>query len=41
MAVSFDIDELTALRDMAHRYPSAGHAMAEAAVLRAALSLPK
>ncbi len=41
MAVSFDIDELTALRDMAHRYPTAGHAMAEAAVLRAALSLPK
>jgi len=41
LAVSFDIDELTALRDMAHRYSTAGHAMAEAAVLRAALSLPK
>lgn len=41
MAVSFDIDELTALRDLAFRYPNAGAALAEAAVLRAALSLPK
>ncbi len=41
MAVSFDIDELTALRDVARQYPTAGHALAEAAVLRASLSLPK
>ena len=41
MAVSFDIEELTALRELAHRYPSAGAALAEAAVLRASLQLPK
>jgi fructose-1,6-bisphosphatase III len=41
MAVSFDIEELTSLRDLAHRYPTAGAALAEAAVLRAALQLPK
>ena len=29
------------MRDLAHRYPSAGAALAEAAVLRAALQLPK
>ncbi|MBD0371341.1 MAG: fructose-bisphosphatase class III [Pyrinomonadaceae bacterium] len=35
------MDELTSLRSLAHRYPSAGAAIAETAVLRATLSLPK
>jgi len=41
MAVSFDIEELAGLRDLAYRYPNAGAALAQAAVLRAALRLPK
>ncbi|HEY0320552.1 MAG TPA: fructose-bisphosphatase class III [Pyrinomonadaceae bacterium] len=41
MAVSFGIEELTRLRDLAYRYPTAGAALAEMAVLRATLSLPK
>ena len=41
MAVSFDITEMAALRDLAFRFPTAGAALAEAAVLRATLSLPK
>ncbi|HEX8142771.1 MAG TPA: fructose-bisphosphatase class III [Pyrinomonadaceae bacterium] len=41
MAVSFGIEELGGLRDLAFRYPTAGAALVEAAVLRAALSLPK
>ncbi|MCA1614292.1 MAG: fructose-1,6-bisphosphatase, partial [Acidobacteria bacterium] len=41
MAVSFGIEELSALRDLAYRYPTAAAALVEAAVLRAALSLPR
>ena len=41
MAVSFGVEELSALRDLAYRYPTAAAALVEAAVLRAALSLPK
>ena len=35
MAVSFDIGELTVLRELARSYPSAAAALTEAAVLRA------
>ncbi|HEV2765950.1 MAG TPA: fructose-bisphosphatase class III [Pyrinomonadaceae bacterium] len=41
MAVSFDIEELTMLRELARHYPTAGAALVESAVLRAALQLPK
>jgi fructose-1,6-bisphosphatase-3 len=41
LAVSFGIDELTALRELAYRYRSVGAALAEVSVLRAALTLPK
>jgi fructose-1,6-bisphosphatase-3 len=41
LAVSFGIEELTSLRALAYRYPSAADAIAEIAVLRATLSLPK
>jgi len=41
LAVSFNIQELTTLRDLAFRYTTAGAALAEVAMLRASLSLPK
>lgn len=41
MAVSFDIEELTHLRELARNYPTAAAAVAEAAILRASLRLPK
>jgi fructose-1,6-bisphosphatase-3 len=41
LAVSFGIEELASLRALAYRYRFAGAAIAEIAVLRATLSLPK
>lgn len=41
MAVSFNIEELTHLRELAKNYPTAAAAAAEAAILRASLRLPK
>jgi fructose-1,6-bisphosphatase-3 len=41
MAISFEIDELTGLRELARNYPNADYALAEASILRASLSLPK
>src|SRR5882724_9320057 len=41
MSISFTSEELTLLRALAVRFPSADAALAEASVLRAGLSLPK
>jgi len=41
MAVSFEIEELIGLRELARSYPNADYALAEASILRASLSLPK